>query len=424
MLKKVKDGADWRDISPHLFGGGSYGNGAAMRVAPVGAFFYDDPKRAAHEAQLSAVVTHAHLEGQAGAIAVAVAASFAANKPCPSGNEFLKAVVLHIPNSITKTRIQQATQIAPDELPKAIQQLGTGSEVSAQDTVPFCLWSAAHHLSGFEDALWFTAKGMGDCDTTCAIVGGIVALSSPEIPALWIERREPLNRRVRLTARKRPLRASRSRQLTRPVRPEQQKTSKGVGVEDMKWRHAKNIFAMGICVALCGTSLSAQTSKSLEPSNPLRNRYPQFEDYPALEAFRGQPAPVDLSSHPNARFFRTRLREGAKRGVNFAGNYALVRWGCGNECQQALVIDLRTGIVYGLAEPSAKRPIESSRGMEFEPTSRLIIADPPCPKDYNPCVSWARSAEPVRYYLMEKNGLRLIHKIPCKLEDERQRCGD
>jgi hypothetical protein len=33
---------------------------------------------------------------------------------------------------------------------------------------------------------------MGDCDTTCAIVGGIVALSAPRIPDLWLERREPI----------------------------------------------------------------------------------------------------------------------------------------------------------------------------------------------------------------------------------------
>jgi len=198
----------------------------------------------------------------------------------------------------------------------------------------------------------------------------------------------------------------------------------------MAYSPIKSIFVIVISLALYGTSLSAQPKLS-KPSNSLKNTNPQFEDYPAVEEFRGKPALVDLSSHPNARTFRTRLREGAKQGTNFAGHYALVWWGCGNECQQALVIDLRTGIVYGLAEPSAKRPLESSRGLEFISTSRLIIADPPCPKDYNPCVSWGRSEEPVRYYLMEENGLRLIHKTPCKLEKEptrqpswRQRCGD
>jgi ADP-ribosylglycohydrolase len=95
-----------------------------------------------------------------------------------------------VPEGITKDRIQQAMQILSDELHDAIQRLGTGSEVTAQGTVPFCLWSAAHHLDNFEDALCWTAKDMGNCDTTCAIVGGIVALSAPEIPALWLKRRE------------------------------------------------------------------------------------------------------------------------------------------------------------------------------------------------------------------------------------------
>jgi ADP-ribosylglycohydrolase len=192
LLHQVGNGIDWRKISPRLFGTGSYGNGAAMRVAPLGGYFYDDSERAAHEARLSAVVTHAHPEGQAGAIAVAVAAGLAASKPHPVGREFLQAVLAYVPDGMTKTRLQSAIHIPADALDAAIQQLGTGSEVTAQDTVPFCLWSAAYRLESFEEALWWTAMGLGDCDTTCAIVGGIVALSAAEIPALWLQRREPL----------------------------------------------------------------------------------------------------------------------------------------------------------------------------------------------------------------------------------------
>jgi len=192
LLNQILAGADWRSVSPTLFGDGSYGNGAAMRVAPVGGFFHNDVGRAAQEAQLSAVVTHAHPEGQAGAIAVAVAAAIAANTPHPSGHEFLKEVLKFVPKSITQQRIQLALDIPASELYHAIRVLGTGSQVSAQDTVPFCLWNAAHHLDDFEGALWQTVNGLGDCDTTCAIVGGIVALSATEIPPDWLQRREPL----------------------------------------------------------------------------------------------------------------------------------------------------------------------------------------------------------------------------------------
>ena len=192
LLRRVAAGEDWRNISPILFGSGSYGNGAAMRAAPIGGYFCDDLQRVAQEAQLSAEVTHAHPEGQAGAIAVAVAAAIAANIPHPRGREFLQSVLKFVPEGVTKNRIRLALDIPPDALLQAIYTLGTGTEVSAQDTVPFCLWNAAYHLEDFESALWQTAKGPGDCDTTCAIVGGIVSLSAQNIPAAWLRHREQL----------------------------------------------------------------------------------------------------------------------------------------------------------------------------------------------------------------------------------------
>lgn len=192
LLTQISTGGNWRDLSPRLFGSGSFGNGSAMRVAPVGGYFFNDLEQAAEQAQLSAVVTHAHMEGQAGAIAVAVSAAIAANDTFPKGNDFLKEVLPYVPDSVTKDRIQLAMQISSDDINTARQKLGTGNEVSCQDTVPFCLWCSAHNVDDFEKALWLTTKGFGDVDTTCAIVGGIVALSAKEIPALWLKRREPL----------------------------------------------------------------------------------------------------------------------------------------------------------------------------------------------------------------------------------------
>ena len=72
--------------------------------------------------------------------------------------------------------------------------LGNGTKLSAQDTVPLCLWCAAHHLENYEEAMWTTVRAGGDRDTTCAIVGSIVALSAGDgsIPLDWAHAREPL----------------------------------------------------------------------------------------------------------------------------------------------------------------------------------------------------------------------------------------
>ena len=72
LLKAIQRGGSWQTLAATMFDGhGSFGNGAAMRVAPLGAYFADNLAQAAEQARRSAVVTHAHLEAVAGAIAVA-----------------------------------------------------------------------------------------------------------------------------------------------------------------------------------------------------------------------------------------------------------------------------------------------------------------------------------------------------------------
>ena len=76
LLQSVLDDRDWQRHSTSLFQGeGSFGNGGAMRSAPVGAFFAENLEEVVDQADRSAIVTHAHREGRAGAIAVALAAA-------------------------------------------------------------------------------------------------------------------------------------------------------------------------------------------------------------------------------------------------------------------------------------------------------------------------------------------------------------
>ena len=70
---------------------------------------------------------------------------------------------------------------------------------------------------------------------------------------------------------------------------------------------------------------------------------PEFADYPVTEDLRGRPAPVDLASHPLAARFRTRLREAADTGPNFAGYYTIASWGCGSGCIQYAIVNARDG---------------------------------------------------------------------------------
>jgi ADP-ribosylglycohydrolase len=73
-------------------------------------------------------------------------------------------------------------------------ELGTGLDVAAHDTVPFCLWVAARHLDSYEQAIWTATSQDGDRDTIGAIIGGIVVLATGEdqIPFLWRAATEPV----------------------------------------------------------------------------------------------------------------------------------------------------------------------------------------------------------------------------------------
>jgi hypothetical protein len=56
---------------------------------------------------------------------------------------------------------------------------------------------------------------------------------------------------------------------------------------------------------------------------------PRFDEYRAEDSFEGPPAALTTGSSRLANAYRTRLREGAEAGPNFAGHFTLVAWGVG-----------------------------------------------------------------------------------------------
>lgn len=95
----------------------------------------------------------------------------------------------------------------------------------------------------------------------------------------------------------------------------------------------------------------------------------RFTDFPAGPVYTGSASKINFTSHPIAKTFRTRIMETVQaQGVNFAGHYCLVTWGCGSPCQMSVVVDLRSGNVY-----DGKT---ASLGYEFQATSRMLIVNP------------------------------------------------
>lgn len=192
ILRGIEEGGDWKEVASSVFDGmGSMGNGGAMRVAPIGAYFADDLDKVLYYARASAEVTHAHIEGIVGAMAVAVAAAFMLNKKLGNysgdGKIFLCDIVDKLPESDTKYKILSAASIKKEsKIDFVVSALGNGMNLTAQDTVPFCLWCIAYYYTSMEEALWTAVSALGDRDTICAIVGGVVSLFVDEFPQQWL----------------------------------------------------------------------------------------------------------------------------------------------------------------------------------------------------------------------------------------------
>lgn len=106
---------------------------------------------------------------------------------------------------------------------------------------------------------------------------------------------------------------------------------------------------------------------------------PGFGDY-AAPAYKGRAAALKLTT-PLTRNYRTRLREGARRAVNFAGRYKLHTWSCGTSCLQTAFIDAKTGEVFFPEELNGfiacyygSQPVNDlEEALQFQKGSRLIV---------------------------------------------------
>lgn len=92
---------------------------------------------------------------------------------------------------------------------------------------------------------------------------------------------------------------------------------------------------------------------------------------------------LDFSRFKYGQQFITRTKDGViEKGLNFAGHYSFVYWGCGSPCKLSAVVDLRTGIVYN--------GVISEIGYLCSPNSRVLVVNPPDSTGwYNKNIAWA-----------------------------------
>jgi len=190
-----QSGLSYQEAARRLFSGqGSLGNGAAMRVAPLGLFFHDSPDLY-QKAVAAAAVTHAHPLAQDGAAiqaaAVAMAVTLDPRNPFPRDAFFRRMLTLaRTPEIREKLSLVKALLKSRVPAPEAARILG--QSVMIHESLPFALYAFLARPHSFEDCLLEAVLSGGDRDTLGAMAGAISGayLGKAAITALWREKLE------------------------------------------------------------------------------------------------------------------------------------------------------------------------------------------------------------------------------------------
>jgi poly(ADP-ribose) glycohydrolase ARH3 len=187
IISAIGAGEDWRCLAATIFNGeGSLGNGAAMRVAPLGVLFSHDLERVVAEAARSSAPTHTHPIGIDSARLLAVAAALAARSARKrfKRGEFLEALLSYAETDEFQWQIDHALQLEPFE-----SLIAFGNSVEAHRSVMTSIVCFCDSPDDYSAAIC-RALGQGnDADTLAAMTGALAGarLGLAKIPTQLVQ---------------------------------------------------------------------------------------------------------------------------------------------------------------------------------------------------------------------------------------------
>jgi ADP-ribosylglycohydrolase len=183
-LQRLKRGVSWEQSG--LDDEMTAGNGAAMRIAPVGLYHSLRPTHVAEDARLASIMTHRHPEAIAGAVAVAYMVAHAAAGTLDPATVLTDTIALIGECRVTEN-LRRAHELlhARVETESALRTLGTtGYVVHTVAAAAYCFLQTPEDL---ERSVVDAVMGGNDADTTAAIAGAMSGAynGAASIPKRW-----------------------------------------------------------------------------------------------------------------------------------------------------------------------------------------------------------------------------------------------
>ena len=195
VFRLVRNGEAWDKANSQIYPGGSFGNGAAMRAAPVGLLFWNNPVKLKEVAYQSSLITHSHILGMEGASlqARAVALAVAENpKKRLDFQYFISRLLDFTTQDVYRTKTKKFGSLLehPSDGQAVVRELGHGIE--AFNSVTTAIFSFLANPKNFESTIFYAISLGGDTDTIASMAGAISGayLGIGEIPIGWQEKLE------------------------------------------------------------------------------------------------------------------------------------------------------------------------------------------------------------------------------------------
>lgn len=194
IFRMVKSGRmGFGMLDRQIYPEGSFGNGAAMRVAPVGLLYHDDPRMLREVAYHTASITHSNVLALEGAALQACAVALAVHTDPENikTKEFIGALRMFTKAGPYQEKLKAIVRLLEGDAAKeqVVKELGNG--VEALNSVPTAIYSfLANH--GFESAVTYAVGLGGDADTIGAMSGAIAGAcyGIEHLPDRWKEKVE------------------------------------------------------------------------------------------------------------------------------------------------------------------------------------------------------------------------------------------
>jgi len=189
IFRMIKSGEAWDSAANKLYQGGSFGNGSAMRAAPVGLLYSNSPEKLREIAHKSSSITHSHELGKEGAALQACAVALALNTPSEEDidrEDFLLKLQNFIQNQLYKEKVAQIRELLGEQdKARVVAMLGNGIE--APRSVPTAIYCFLRQPKSYKDTVTYAISLGGDTDTIAAMAGAISGayLGIEAIPEEW-----------------------------------------------------------------------------------------------------------------------------------------------------------------------------------------------------------------------------------------------